>query len=695
MVERKQKSAFVVDVAEQNKSHASDFYYAVQISVRLLKPIGAWPLANDETSRFKIITHKVSMIIALFLFTFTIAPWIADTMKEKWSVFLILRLCPLFFTMTVFARYILLVWHQEQLRSCIDHVADDWQCVIIPKDREIMLENARMGRTFGTFSVAFMFSCGALYYTLPIVSLNTIDEDNMTVRLHPSPCELIVCDCQASPVYEIAYFLQFLCGYTAYSTFCGICSLIANFVMHVCGQCDVLVSIFEETVDGGEHNNGPIDSRIATADLNNNESFVQIFMYVFGLVSIIFNIFMFCYIGDLLKECCQNVGTACYAMEWYRMPPKKAIELIMPIAMSRYPATLTAGKLLSMTLATFSDADVKYAVQQNYVVLCMLGIWPSIDRRPNTIEKIVNITVMISCYFFLQCDIVPGVLYYVFVDNETREKIKMVPPVLYSIMMIAKYSNLISHECDIRSCLRHIKEDWEIIITDGAREMMLDKANTARRLFILCCTFMYGGGLCYNMIMPLSQGSIVTDQNITIRPLSCPGYYVFFNPQNSPAYEIVFLLQALCGFVMYTITVTTCSLAALFVMHACAQMQILMRLMEIFVEESELDKKNTTAKLAIIVEHQIRIRNFLQLVENTLRYSNLVEIAEEICWTSCTLDWYRLPINTARDMILVIVASNVSPRLTAGKFMELSFRTFGDVIKSAVIYLNILRQLTE
>ncbi|XP_067214001.1 odorant receptor 10-like [Linepithema humile] len=397
MVERKQKSAFVVDVAEQNKSHASDFYYAVQISVRLLKPIGAWPLANDETSRFKIITHKVSMIIALFLFTFTIAPWIADTMKEKWSVFLILRLCPLFFTMTVFARYILLVWHQEQLRSCIDHVADDWQCVIIPKDREIMLENARMGRTFGTFSVAFMFSCGALYYTLPIVSLNTIDEDNMTVRLHPSPCELIVCDCQASPVYEIAYFLQFLCGYTAYSTFCGICSLIANFVMHVCGQCDVLVSIFEETVDGGEHNNGPIDSRIATAvtrhlrllklvsnvsglfteiclvefinascnicllgsyiiiDLNNNESFVQIFMYVFGLVSIIFNIFMFCYIGDLLKECCQNVGTACYAMEWYRMPPKKAIELIMPIAMSRYPATLTAGKLLSMTLATFSD----------------------------------------------------------------------------------------------------------------------------------------------------------------------------------------------------------------------------------------------------------------------------------------------------------------------------------------------------
>lgn len=80
-------------------------------------------------------------------------------------------------------------------------------------------------------------------------------------------------------------------------------------------------------------------------------------MYVFGLASIIFNVFMFCYIGDLLKERCQKVGTTCYTIEWYRMPPKKAIELIMPIVMSRYPATLTAGKMMTMTLTTFSDVS--------------------------------------------------------------------------------------------------------------------------------------------------------------------------------------------------------------------------------------------------------------------------------------------------------------------------------------------------
>lgn len=70
---------------------------------------------------------------------------------------------------------------------------------------------------------------------------------------------------QTSPAYEIVYFLQLLSGCTAYSAFCGICSLMAHFVTHVCGQCDVLTAIFEETVDGGKHNDGSIEHRIAIA----------------------------------------------------------------------------------------------------------------------------------------------------------------------------------------------------------------------------------------------------------------------------------------------------------------------------------------------------------------------------------------------------------------------------------------------
>lgn len=200
MVDRKRGNApntLTISVTKENESHVSAFCYAVQISVYLLKPIGAWPLADNETSRFKIALHRTSMVIATFLLIFIIMPWIMNIVKEKWGVYLIIRtMCPLLFTITIFARYILLLWHQDRLKFCIDHVADDWRYATIAEDRDIMLANARVGRTFGIVSVSFMFSCGMLYYTLPIVSPNLINEDNVTVRLHPSPCELLVFDSQ-------------------------------------------------------------------------------------------------------------------------------------------------------------------------------------------------------------------------------------------------------------------------------------------------------------------------------------------------------------------------------------------------------------------------------------------------------------------------------------------------------------------
>ncbi|XP_020279265.1 odorant receptor 43a-like [Pseudomyrmex gracilis] len=391
-------NTLVDDTTKHNESHASDFYYAVQISVCLLKPIGAWPLTDDETSRFKIARHKMSMLIATFLMLFSIVPWMLNTfVTEKMSVYLIIRVsCSLLFLLMVFAKYVLLLWHQDQLKICISHVADDWRSVLLAEDREVMLKNARMGRTFGIVSMTFMFSCDILYHTLPLVTPKMINEDNVTIRVHPSPCELLVLDSKSSPVYEIVYLLQLLGGYTTDSVFCGICSLMANLVTHVSGQCNVLTSVFEEIVDGGKRNAGSIEDRITTAvtrhlrllklvsvvsnlfieiclvefvnascnicllgyyviiDVYNNESFVQIFMYAFGLVSVIFNVFIFCYIGDLLKERCQEVGTACYSIEWYRMPPKIAIKLMMPILMSRYPVALTAGKLMTMSIPTFS-----------------------------------------------------------------------------------------------------------------------------------------------------------------------------------------------------------------------------------------------------------------------------------------------------------------------------------------------------
>ncbi|XP_077269743.1 odorant receptor 4-like isoform X2 [Temnothorax americanus] len=204
--------------------------------------------------------------------------------------------------------------------------------------------------------------------------------------------------------------------------------------------------------------------------------------------------------------------------------------------------------------------------------------------------------------------------------------------------------------------------------------------------------------------------------------------------------------QFLSGMIKYTITVAICSLAALFVMHTCGQLEILMALTDNMV--NEMEEKQLDRKLALIVEHQIRMRNFLRLAQSTLEHTSLFEVmgctiiicfighliitewavqnavslcsyvvvllsigfniyifcfigeqlsveGERLALTVCTLDWYRLPNAKTRSLVLVIAMSIVPTKIKAGKFFDLTNKTFGDVVKTAVTYMNFIRKVME
>jgi len=69
---------------------------------------------------------------------------------------------------------------------------------------------------------------------------------------------------------------------------------------------------------------------------------------------IMFNVFMFWYIGNLLAERCQKMDSSFYRMiECYWMPSARAIKLIILIVISQYFATLIAEKMM-IILTTFS-----------------------------------------------------------------------------------------------------------------------------------------------------------------------------------------------------------------------------------------------------------------------------------------------------------------------------------------------------
>lgn len=190
----------------QNDKGLLDFHYAAQVSFWLLKPIGAWPLKQRAT-KMDIIAYILLIIIATFFQLFMIIPWIICIVTAKWSIYEILRTaCPLIFSITVFLRYLLLLFHRDEIRTCIDRIVEDWLNVAIIEDRKIMLANAKSGRFFGIISVAFMFGSGVPYACMPLVLPSVVTEDNVTIRSLPNPSELIFLDVQVNLMYDIKIF---------------------------------------------------------------------------------------------------------------------------------------------------------------------------------------------------------------------------------------------------------------------------------------------------------------------------------------------------------------------------------------------------------------------------------------------------------------------------------------------------------
>ncbi|XP_019883397.2 odorant receptor 43a [Camponotus floridanus] len=393
---------------------------------------------------------------------------------------------------------------------------------------------------------------------------------------------------------------------------------------------------------------------------------------------------------------------------------------------------------------TFHHDDIKRTVQVTRGVLNLIGVWPS-HSTPSAF-KIIKINLLrILCQALLYVVFVSGGLKIFFKELNMYRRLKVIGPMCNILMTILKHIALIYQGKRLKDCIRHIEEDWKKVnsIKDD-RRIMVDNSKIGRSLAILCVTFMYGSGFSYRTILPLSRGVIVTPQNVTIRPLPFDGYYLFIDPQKTPAYEIIFIIQLLSGFVQYSVTSGACSLAALLVLHACGQLKILITRMEDLTQIEQFPDKNTNRKLAAIVRQHIRIKSFLKEIEKILQYTCLVEVIGStfllcilgyyiitewgdngmmpiviyttvlltftfnifiLCFigqvltdqsikvyiTSSTLDWYRIPHKTAHGLILIIAVSSIPIKITAGKFMDLSLNSFGAIMRTSVAYLNLLR----
>ncbi|XP_071557932.1 odorant receptor 10-like [Temnothorax nylanderi] len=402
---------------------------------------------------------------------------------------------------------------------------------------------------------------------------------------------------------------------------------------------------------------------------------------------------------------------------------------------------MTESRHMSRSTSLISNTD--YSLQLNRWFLKPIGIWSQINGS----SKILVLLHIFICVIVVACIMIPCALFVLFEDANIKLKLSAVAPLIHRVMGSVNYYVLLRRSGDIRKLIRHMEADWEIINRIEDRKVMLQYAKFGRFVAGICGAIMYGSTLLFSIARVMKTVPVtVGNETFRMHPMTCPVYSKIVDTRFSPANEIALVVQFMSTFVVSSSTIGGCSLAAVFAMHACGQLNVLYTLLHELVENQ---KGNHVAerKMTVIVEHHLRVLSFIARVESIMNKISLAELMGcticmclmgyylllaledfdatkitsyinvylsmafnifiycyigEIITEQCKhvgeiaymTDWYNLHHKTARGLILIIARSNNVMKITAGKLFHLSVATFGDVIRTSMIYLNLLRTLT-
>nr|AXM05138.1 odorant receptor [Campoletis chlorideae] len=395
------------------------------------------------------------------------------------------------------------------------------------------------------------------------------------------------------------------------------------------------------------------------------------------------------------------------------------------------------------------ENDIKQTFKYTRWFLLFLGIWTIIKKNYLGRSKIKYFSIILCCTVMIVFTFIPAALHTIFREKNPLKKLNLMGPVSSSFASFLKYIFIVFRAKDIKKCVEKIENDWIRIESENEREIMRRNATIGRGITIFCSLFLYTGGMSYHAILPILKGSKTNEFNVTIRPLVYPGYDIFVDPQTSPTYEILFFLVCVSAFVRYTVTITICNLAAVFVSHVCGQIEIVvLRLNMIFhdITDERLRLKDIENRLSLVIQCHARGVRLSSSIDEALSEVFLIEVVaatgiicllEYYCMTvwskseisamityfilltsyvfnifilcyigellkgqfqkiaraAYMIEWHRLPGKNGLAIVLIMVMSNSSRQLSAGRMMNFSMSSFGVIMKTSVMYLNMLRAI--
>ncbi|CAL7936657.1 unnamed protein product [Xylocopa violacea] len=392
-------------------SRHSHIDYSLQPTRWFLKPIGAWP-AMATTSTCERVLSIVSNVICYSSLLFVVIICLPHAFLEADSVYTKLKsLGPVSHWFVSSINYTTLLLRRREIRYCVEHMETDWRTTTREKDQEVMLKYAKLGRYVATFCAAFMQGGVLSFCVVQALSTEVILVGNETRIVHALPCPVYkkLMNVDDSPANEIILFTQIWSAFIANTSTVGIFNLAAILAAHACGQLNIVMEKITEFVNESrnrrraaalkelglivEHHLKTLNFISCIEEVMNRICFFELFRCtlviciigywilmdwadqntknlttcVMMFMAICFNIFIMCYIGEILTEQCKKVGDVVYMTNWYHLPEKIILHLILIIARSSVVVEITAGKLVHMTLYTFGDVIKTGFVYLNFL----------------------------------------------------------------------------------------------------------------------------------------------------------------------------------------------------------------------------------------------------------------------------------------------------------------------------------------
>ncbi|XP_063995661.1 uncharacterized protein LOC135173017 [Diachasmimorpha longicaudata] len=374
--------------------------HELQYTHWLLTVLGIWPLISNNMTRLAKVSSLVLIAINIFAVAFVLIPlvmFMATRVKTLRGRFTFTG--PVSFRISNFLKLVMMAHRADSIKECIDQIKNDWVEVVIKNEQEAMLKSVELGRKLTMICAAFMFSSGTFFHVgMPLLRPRKVNAFNVTIRPHLYPGYDVFVDSQATPAYEIIFAAHCFCAASGYTIVTAACNLAAVFVSHISGQVEVIRLKLERLHGSGDNKGIDFNEQIASivrshvkilrfsehvkttlreiclveilfstvvicwlefycmTEWHNSEA-ISIVTYFLLLVSLTFNIFIYCYIGQILKDQCESVGLMTYLIDWHRIPSKNILSLAFTISMARCPKTITAGGLMHLTIQSFGDVS--------------------------------------------------------------------------------------------------------------------------------------------------------------------------------------------------------------------------------------------------------------------------------------------------------------------------------------------------